>query len=39
MLMIMLLSHADDGAATHCCIGCGKVVQPPSSEHQGVVAS
>jgi hypothetical protein len=35
----MLRSHASDGATTQACIGCGKVAQPPSSEHRGVVAS
>jgi hypothetical protein len=39
MLATMLLSLASDGAATQGCIGCGKVAQPPSSEHRGVVAS
>jgi hypothetical protein len=37
--VIMLPSHAGDGAATHGCTGYGKVVQPPSLEHRGVVAS
>jgi hypothetical protein len=35
MLAIMLPSHASDGAATQCCTGCGKVMQPPCSEHRG----
>jgi hypothetical protein len=35
----MLLSHADDDAATQGCTSCGKVTQPLSSEHRGVVAS
>jgi hypothetical protein len=39
MLAIMLSSHTDDSAATHGCTGCGKVTQPQSSEHRGVVAS
>jgi hypothetical protein len=36
--MTALLSHAGDGTTTHGCTGCGKVVQHPSLEHQGVVA-
>jgi hypothetical protein len=39
MLMAMLSSHAGNDAATQGCTGCGKVAQPPSSKHQGVVAS
>jgi hypothetical protein len=39
VLATMLPSHAEDDAATQCCTGCGKVAQPPSSEHEGVVAS
>jgi hypothetical protein len=37
--MMMLPSHAGDVAATEGCTDCGKVAQPPSSKHQGVVAS
>jgi hypothetical protein len=35
----VLPSQAGDGAATQGCTGCGKVEQPLSSEHRGVVAS
>jgi hypothetical protein len=37
MLMMVLLSHAGDGAATQGCIGCGKVAQSLSSKHRDVV--
>jgi hypothetical protein len=36
--MTMLPSHAGDDAVTQGCTGRGKVAQPPSSEHRGVVA-
>jgi hypothetical protein len=39
MLVTMLSSHAGDGATIQGCTGCGKVAQPPSSEHRGVAAS
>jgi hypothetical protein len=34
----ILPSHADDGTATQGCTDCGKVAQPPRSEHRGVIA-
>jgi hypothetical protein len=39
MLVTMLLSQDGDGSATQGCTGCAKVVQPPSSDHRGVVTS
>jgi hypothetical protein len=39
MLATMLPRHADDSAATRGCTGYGKVVQPLSSEHRGVIAA
>jgi hypothetical protein len=39
MLVMMLPSHASDGSITQGCTSCGKVAQPPSSEHQSVVAT
>jgi hypothetical protein len=39
MLPMVLPSHAGDITATQDCTGCGKVVQPPISEHRGVVAA
>jgi hypothetical protein len=39
MLAMVLSSHAGNDIATQGCAGCGKVAQPPSSEHRGVVAS
>jgi hypothetical protein len=35
--MAMLPSHTSNGATTNGRIGCGKFVQPLSSEHRGVV--
>jgi hypothetical protein len=37
ILAIMLPSHTGNGAASQGCTSCGKVVQPPRSEHRGVV--
>jgi hypothetical protein len=37
MIVMMLPSHAGDDTATQGCTAYSKVVQPPSSEHQGVV--
>jgi hypothetical protein len=34
---ILLSSHASDGATTQGCTACGKVAQPSSLEHRGVV--
>jgi hypothetical protein len=28
MLVMVLLSHAENGATTHGCTGCGRVAQP-----------
>jgi hypothetical protein len=39
MLVTMLPRHADDSATTRGCTGYGKVAQPPSSEHRGVIAT
>jgi hypothetical protein len=39
MLVAMLSSLVGNDAATQCYTGCGKVVQPLSLEHLGVVAS
>jgi hypothetical protein len=38
MLATMLPSHVGDDSATQGCIGRGKVAQPPSSKHRGVIA-
>jgi hypothetical protein len=37
MLVMVVASHAGDGATTQGCAGRVKVVQAPSSEHQCVV--
>jgi hypothetical protein len=37
MLVMVLPSHAGNGATTQGCTCRVKVVQPPSSEHRGVV--
>jgi hypothetical protein len=34
-----LPSHVGDGNTTPVCTGCGKVAQPLSLEHQGVVVA
>jgi hypothetical protein len=39
VLMTVLLSHTGDGPVTPGSNGCGKVAQPPRSEHRGVIAS
>jgi hypothetical protein len=39
MPVTVLPSHVGDDATTQGSIGCGKVAQPSSSEHRGVVAS
>jgi hypothetical protein len=39
VLMTVLPSHAGDGPVTQGSNGCGKVAQPPRSEHRGVIAS
>jgi hypothetical protein len=37
MLVTALPSYAGDGAATQGCTSCGKISEPPSLEHRGVV--
>jgi hypothetical protein len=37
-MAIILPNYAGDGAITEVCTCYGKVMQPPSSEHRGVVA-